>query len=192
MATYSCIGWSIVICQPVFLKWYLTGLNFICNLIHNSFCSDLLSTNCIFLVRTFLSQSQHCVTAFSGHLPGMDKGSYFFLHSRYFNHLPSSSWHFTLAEHVNIFKYLLCFSLISVWIALVHMFEPAGWNSPQLVCCWITSESSHSRPSSNAFEYRGQSLEVKVLLNGRICCVFSMWFQADSHSFSSYWRLRVQ
>lgn len=158
MATYSCIGWSIVICQPVFLKWYLTGLNFICKLIHNLLCSDLLSTNCICLVRTFLGQSQLFVMAFSGRLPGMDKGSYFFLRGRYFNHLPSSySWHFTLAEHVNIFKYLLCFSLISVWIALVHMFEPAGQNSPQLVCGWITSESSHSRPSGNAFECREDS-----------------------------------
>lgn len=154
------------------MKWYLIGLNFICNLIHNSFGSDILNTNCKFLDRIFLSALSN---AFSAHLPGMDKGSYFFLHGRYFNHLPPSySWYFTLAEHINIFKPLVCFLLINVWIGLVYMFEPAGRNSSQLLCGWITSESSHSRPSGNAFDSRGQSLEVKVLLSGRLCCVFSV------------------
>lgn len=137
MATYSCFGWSIVICQPVFLKWYLIGLNFICNLIHNLFCSDILNTNCIFLDRIFLGQSQHLVMPsqaiylgwIRGHISSCMVGILITFHPAIHD---TSPWQNTLtfsstlcASYWSMYG-LVWFTCLSLQDGIVHSLSVAG------------------------------------------------------------------
>lgn len=116
------------------MKWYLIGLNFICNLIHNSFGSDILNTNCKFLDRIFLSALSN---AFSAHLPGMDKGriSSCMVGILITFHLAihdTSPWQNTLtfssplcASYWSMYG-LVWFTCLSLQDGIVHSFSVAG------------------------------------------------------------------